>query len=500
MDAASRRVGGYLVLGGLMTVLDTTVTIVATPELISDFHAQLTTIQWVTTAYALALIAVMPLAAWFSGRFGARRVYLGAIAVFTVGSLLAGCAWDVGSLIAFRVVQGAGGGLLGPLAMVIALSAVAIERRGAMMSILGLPVLIGPLAGPLLAGILIDEASWRWVFWINAPLGLVAILMGQRVLPTPRSSARVRLDLLGLVLLSPALTLIVLGFSLAGGHRPITAAAVWAPVLAGAAMLAAFVRHSWSAPNPLIRTRVLHAPGMAAGLPSLMLFSAAYFGSAVIGPAYVQIVRGDSATLTGLVSIPQAVATGIALQIASRLVDRVQPRTVIGVGILLAVAGTAARVSVLSPHTSYTVIMSLTAVAGLGVGATLSPLMTAATRNLTGNNLAAGSTLLNLASQTALATGTALFATLLSWLVRIYAPDLGPGGLGAATGLSRAARGAHAAALTYATQITLAGAAVLMLLAALISRRLPKEHHPPSHTDTGPHHVEVTPVPERPPR
>jgi hypothetical protein len=207
--------------------------------------------------------------------------------------------------------------------------------------------------------------------------------------------------------------LIVLGFSLAGGSRGGTDVLSWGSVITGAAMLAVFASRSWGAPHPLLRIGVVRAPAMAAGLPSLMLFAAGYFGSAVIGPAYVQIVRGDSATLTGLISVPQAAATGISLQIASRLIDRIQPRTVIGTGIAVAVAGTAARVAVLNPHMSYTVIMILGAVTGMGIGATLSPLMTAASRSLSGDDLVAGSSLLSLGSQSAVAIGTALISTLL---------------------------------------------------------------------------------------
>jgi MFS family permease len=157
-----RRLAAFFVLGGLMAVLDATIVVAAIPRLVVEFGTSVTTVQWVTTGYALALVAVMPTAAWAVSRLGGRTTYLLALSVFTAGSLLTGVAWSAGSFIAFRVVQGLGGGLLNPVGMSIAVGAVPPERRGWMMSVQGLPVLVGPLLGPVLGGLLVDQASWRW--------------------------------------------------------------------------------------------------------------------------------------------------------------------------------------------------------------------------------------------------------------------------------------------------------------------------------------------------
>lgn len=487
MDRETRRLGLYFALGGLMVVLDTTVTIVAIPGLIGDFDSDLATVQWVTTGYVLGLVAVMPLSVWATQRFGPRRSYLAAITVFTAGSLLAGCAWSIPSLISFRVLQGAGGGLINPVGMSIALSAVRSERRGAMMSLQGLPVLVGPLVGPLLGGLLIDHASWRWIFWINVPIGVLAVLGGGRILPAPqRLRGRTHIDVVGLLLLSPGIAVLVLGLSDAGRGTGLITTDVLLPVSIGAVMIAAFVRHALRVKAPLVQVRVLRIQSMSAGAATLMLFVAAYFGSAIVGPAYVQIVRGDSATVTGAIGIPQALATGIALQIATRLVDRVQPRRIIGVGIAVATAGTLARVAVLTPHTPYAPFVIFGAVSGLGIGATLSPTMTAATRSLTGADLTSGSTVLNLSSQTATALGTALTSMALSGLATLLAPGLGSGGISAAARLPEAERQRFAADLAHAAQGTLALTALLMLLALLASRMLPQESRPATQSAADP--------------
>lgn len=473
MSSAPQRLGIYLALGALMSVLDTTVTTVAVPRLAADFSVTVAATSWVTTGYVLALVAVMPTAAWAMARHEARPTYLVAVTVFTLGSLAAGLAWNLAAMIAFRVVQGLGGGLLAPVGMAIALSAAAPGRRGRTMSLLGLPVLIGPLIGPILGGTLIDTASWRAIFWINVPLGLAAILIGRRILPPPPPAPAARgLDVAGLLLLCPGLALTVLGLSETGTHGTLASVQVLVPLLTGSAMVAFFTRRAWHTEDPLLSIRVLRAPATGASAATLALFAAAYFGTALLGPVYVQLVRGDSATLSGVIGVPQALATGLSLQIATRLVDRISPRAIVGTGIGTALIGTIARILVLTPTTSYWLVAALGGLTGVGIGATLMPTMTAGTRALGGDDLPAATTVLNVVSQTAVATGTALTGAVLTGLSRLLAPAL-PGGLTAAAGLGATTRAAYAGPLTDATRLTLAAAAALMAAAWLTSRRLP---------------------------
>lgn len=185
LGAAPGQLGRILtvvITGAVMSVLDMTIVNVALDRLSQSFGAPLETVQWTATAYTLALAAVIPTSAWATGRIGAKRTYLTALSLFTLGSLLAACAWSAGSLIAFRAVQGLGGGLLMPVGMTMVMRAADRDRLGRAMALLGLPVLVGPVAGPMLGGWLIDAASWQWIFLVNLPVGAVALILAARLL------------------------------------------------------------------------------------------------------------------------------------------------------------------------------------------------------------------------------------------------------------------------------------------------------------------------------
>ena len=161
-----------------MSILDTTVVNVAIDRLAIDFHSSLTTIQWVVTGYTLALAAVIPMSGWASDRFGTKRLYLTSLVLFTIGSVLSGLAWRSTSLIAFRILQGLGGGMIMPAVMTIMTQKAGPQRMGRVMGILGVPMLIAPIIGPILGGWLVDNASWRWIFFINLPIGILAFVLG----------------------------------------------------------------------------------------------------------------------------------------------------------------------------------------------------------------------------------------------------------------------------------------------------------------------------------
>ena len=195
---------GVVVLGAVMTILDTTIVNIAIDRLGVVFDAPLTTIQWASTAYLLALSAVIPFTGWAVDRFSARRVFMTAVAVFVCGSALCGLAWSAGTLIAFRVLQGLGGGMVMPVGMTILARAAGQDRMGRVMALVGVPMLLAPAIGPIVGGALVDGASWRLIFFLNLPIGALTLVLAARVLPRETPSGAGPLDLRGALLLSPA--------------------------------------------------------------------------------------------------------------------------------------------------------------------------------------------------------------------------------------------------------------------------------------------------------
>ena len=170
LDRATLIVAGVVLLGAVMSILDTTVVNVAIDHLAVAFHSPLTTIQWVITGYTLALAAVIPVTGWAADRFGTKRIYMWSLVLFTLGSVLSGLAWSDGSLIAFRVLQGIGGGMIMPAVMTIMTKKAGPHRMGRVMGVLGVPMLLAPILGPILGGWLVDDASGRWICFINWPM------------------------------------------------------------------------------------------------------------------------------------------------------------------------------------------------------------------------------------------------------------------------------------------------------------------------------------------
>src|ERR671931_600796 len=183
LDRALLSVAIVVVLGAVMSILDTTVVNVAISHLSTTFDTSLETIQWIVTGYTLALATVIPITGWAADRFGTKRLYMLSLGLFLGGSILSGFAWSAQSLIAFRVLQGLGGGMLMPAGMTILTRTSGPQRVGRVMSIIGVPMLLGPIVGPILGGWLVDDVSWRWIFFINIPIGLTALALSSRVLP-----------------------------------------------------------------------------------------------------------------------------------------------------------------------------------------------------------------------------------------------------------------------------------------------------------------------------
>jgi EmrB/QacA subfamily drug resistance transporter len=392
---------GVVVLGGVMTILDTTIVNIAIDRLGVVFDAPLTTIQWASTAYLLALAAVIPLTGWAVDRFGTRRVFMSAVAVFVLGSALCGLAWSAGTLIGFRVVQGLGGGMVMPVGMTILARAAGPERMGRVMALVGVPLLLAPAIGPIVGGALVDGASWRLIFFLNLPIGALTLVLAARVLPREKPEGAGPLDLLGAALLSPGLALIVLGLSADGA---------WPALPAGALLVAAFARHALRTAHPLIDLRILRDRTVAAATATILLFSGAFFGSLLLLALYFQLARDLSALDAGLLLLPQAIGAMLTMPIAGKLTDRIGAGAIVLPGVVLVVLGTIPAVLEDAPDLLLGAGLVLR---GAGMGATLMPAMAAAYQALPEAAVARAASLLEIVQRVGASLGIALLAVVL---------------------------------------------------------------------------------------
>jgi EmrB/QacA subfamily drug resistance transporter len=471
-----RRVAIVVVVGAIMSILDTTIVNVALESLSRDLNAPLSTIQWVATGYLLSLATVIPLTGWAAETFGPRRVWMTVVAAFVVTSALCGLAWSAESLIAFRVLQGFAGGMIMPIGMITMAQTAGPQRVGRVMSVIGVPMLMGPVLGPVIGGLIVTHLSWRWIFLVNLPIGLVGLLLAARLMPAAPSvgrggaGARSRLDWRGLVLLSPGLGLLVFGLSEISTHGGVTFGGSL-PVIGGLALIAAFVWHAWRSDSPLVDVRLFRSRGFAAAGATVFLVGGALFGALLLLPLYYQVARGESALTAGLLMAPQGLGAALGMNRAGRLTDRIGGGRVVIAGLLMLMAGTVAFTQV-TAHTSYWVLGASLVVRGVGLGFTMMPAMAAAYATLERSDVPRATPMLNVLQRVGGSLGTAVLAVILQ---RQITSELGVrgGGLGAARGVSGAARDRVAEPIATAFAHTywwaMAGTALAIIPAAVLA-------------------------------
>src|SRR5690349_3314116 len=418
IDAAVLKIAGVVVIGAIMSILDITVVNVALPTFQEEFGTpdnpvSYSHVAWTVTAYTLALATVIPLTGWAADRFGTKRLYMTAIFLFTAGSALCATAWDINVLIGFRVLQGLGGGMLMPLGMTIMTRAAGPHRMGRLMAILGVPMLLGPILGPIIGGWLIEVASWHWIFLINAPIGVIAIVYAWRVLPRDTPEPSESFDFLGMALMSPGLALFLFGVSSIPSEGSASAPRVWVSMLLGVVLMTLFVFHSFRPEHPLLDLRLFRNRNLTVSIITMFLFAAAFFGGLLLVPTYFQEVRGESTLQAGLLVAPQGIGAMITMPIAGSQVDKHPIGRIVPFGLILILIGMFGLTQI-TATTPYPVIIAELFVMGLGMGGTMMPLFTSALKTLRAHEVARGSTLLNITQQIASSCGVAVMSVLLT--------------------------------------------------------------------------------------
>jgi EmrB/QacA subfamily drug resistance transporter len=416
LDAHLLRISGVCILATVMLIVDVTVVSVAQRTFIAEFGSSQAVVAWTMTGYTLALATVIPLAGWAADRFGTKRLFTGAVMAFALSSLLCALASSVLQLIIFRVIQGIGGGMLLPLGFMIMTREAGPGRLGRLMSIMSIPMLLAPIAGPILGGWLIATSSWRWIFLINLPIGIVTAILAAIVFPRDHPTRSETFDVIGGLLLSPGLATFLFAVSSIPRFGTVADRRVLIPAAIGLTLIAAFVVHAWHHANhPLIDLRLFQNRVTTHANVTMLVFATAFFGAGLLLPSYFQQVLHDTPMQAGVHMIPQGLGAMLTMRLTGPLVDRQGPGKIVLVGIALMTAGLGTFAVGVARQAHYLPMLVIAlSVMGLGMGCTMMPLSVAAVQALAPHQIARGTTLMSVSHQVGGSMGTALMSMILT--------------------------------------------------------------------------------------
>src|SRR5947209_18135438 len=395
-----------------MSILDTTIVNVALATLGRDLHAGISQIQWVVTGYMLSLAAVIPVSGWAAERFGAKQVYLVSLALFTAASALCGLANSSTELIIFRVIQGVGGGMILPVGQLMMAQAAGPERMGRVMSIVAVPAMLAPILGPTLGGLIVDNVSWRWIFYVNVPIGAIAILAAMRSLPRVAPKRTHPLDVRGLLLMSTGLPILTYGLAEIGSTGSFTSPKVVVSIALGLVLIAAFAVHALRTRYPLLDLRLYRRPTFSSASLAMFCLGAALFGGMILLPLYWQTIRHESVLDTGLLTAPQGLGMALIMPLAGKLTDRYGGGPVALFGVTVT-AVTTIPFGLIGAHTSITWLSVAMLLRGMGIGFAFMPAMAAAFASLERSELSHATPQLNVLQRVGGSIGTAVLAVVL---------------------------------------------------------------------------------------
>jgi EmrB/QacA subfamily drug resistance transporter len=416
IDPSVWRISAVALFGALLSQLDATIVNVSLSSLASDLHSGLSTVQWVTSGYLLALTLVLPLNGWLVDRIGVKALYLWCFSAFTLSSALCGLAWSAYSLIAFRLLQGIRGGLLAPMAQMM-IAGAAGRHMARVAGYMSLPVLLAPVFGPIIAGAILQHGSWRWLFLVNLPVGAIALLLALLFLPGDGQGTRQRnLDWLGLALLSPGLALFLCGAERVGQ----TIGSVM--FVTGIAMMAAFL---WTArrkgDDALIDLRLFKGKAFSAASVTQFLSNGAMFAGQMLIPAFLIQACGRAPGEMGWMLMPLGLGMMITNPFMGMLTGRFGLRRVSVGGALLALSATLPLLCLAIGGLNLFVLLPALFFRGMGQVSVGLPSMTAAYASVHKRNLPMATTSLNIVQRLGGPTMTTLCASFLAWKLGSHA-------------------------------------------------------------------------------
>jgi len=410
LDPLVWKITAVAVLGSFLAQLDATVVNVSLSSLAVDLHSSLTVIQWVTSGYLLALALMLPLNSWLVDRIGAKSLYLWCFSAFTLSSALCGLAWSANALIAFRILQGMSGGLMAPMAQMM-MARAAGKHMARIIGYAAVPVMLGPILGPVIAGAILQHASWRWLFLVNLPVGVLAIVLAILFLPNDREETRPReLDLPGFALLSPGLVLFLYGSEHLGERIGLTA------LLISIVLLAFFFRMAIrKGDRALIDLQLFKSRTFSASATTQFMSNGISFAGQMLIPIYLIRACGQSPSATGWLLAPLGVGMICSYPWMGVLTQRFGIRKVSAGSALLAFAGTLPFLYLASHGLVFAVLLGALFLRGVGLSAVGIPSISAAYASVRKRDLPMATTSLNIVQRLGGPTLTTVCATFLGW-------------------------------------------------------------------------------------
>lgn len=408
------RVAGVVVFGAVMSMLDTSLVNIGLNSIATDLGAALDSAQWIASGYLLALAVTLPLCGWLGRQFGMDRVWLTALAGFTVTSGLCALAPNIGWLIGFRIAQGLAAGLLVPAGQTVLGQVAGPQRLGRVMSVVGIAVVAAPAIGPTIGGVMLANLDWEWLFLINIPFGLVAFVLGRRVLPRAAATGNGgRFDATGFALIAVGLSALVYGLGEFGSRGSVSAPTVWVSVVVGVLALGLFVvRSVRGGGGSLLDVGLFRHPVFATANVANFFAGASLFGAMLLLPLYFQVLHGDGLIATGLLLMSFGIGGIIALPVGGRLTDRYG-------GGVVAVVGSAVTAAVTVPFAfadasmNPGVVQALLLIRGVATGLTGVPIISAAYASVRPEKMPDAASFVNILQRVGGSIGAALLAVVL---------------------------------------------------------------------------------------
>ncbi len=369
LDPIVLRTAIVLVVGALAPLFDSTMVNVAIHTIASDMKATISIVQWITTGYVLAMGLAVPISGWATKRFGGKRTYIFSLAIFLIGSVCSMLSWNIGSMIAFRVIQGIGAGLMMPTLQTELVQISGGRNLGRIMSIVSIPALLGPILGPVLGGIIVSSLSWRAIFWVNIPICAVAIPLALWGIPADKlADKKASLDVVGLLFLSPAFALLIYGIAQIAKQGRLSSSAVYVPLIIGIVLMVSYVIYALNTKRePALNVRMFKSVNFTASNILLIFSGIITNGAMLMLPLYYQEVRGASVLSAGLWLIPQGIGMLLTRSWAGKVADRDGSRNIVLMSLAATAIGTL-PFAFAGTDTNYVILAIALLIRGAGLG------------------------------------------------------------------------------------------------------------------------------------